>query len=144
MSTETITLFASDGSVQTDPELDPNLEGVLRGLYRKVKDSPKFPMSCNDISLLLAGQEFGFEFGWFYTDKPSETDKVMERFHPHSWATMGRINYDLVLKQFSSKLFQPVPEGIIIVEQGSALYNRYINKHSPLVSQLGLDLMLKF
>lgn len=142
MNTEIpITLFAADGTVKPDPGIDPETERILRDVYQIVIEIPGFPTAdCPTAVDLLYHHGLEPESGWFLVDRLPNENSMIERFLPHFWNTNANRDsiYDLTLPQFNPYLFEPLPKGLIVVEMGNPLYQKYINRNNPLAQQLGL------
>lgn len=140
-----ITLFAADGSIQTNPNWDTRIIEPLQTVYAEIKKSPLFPSGeCISASVdLFFKHGFNIEGGWFLVDRPSEADLITGRFQTHFWSyhreSTGSTIYDLTLAQFNLHLTNPVPQGIIIVEMGTRLWQRYIDANNPIIDHFGLE-----
>lgn len=140
MSAENITLFATDGSIQTNPNLGP-LAVMLTYVSEEIKSLQNYPSCCSNAALMLIRHGFTLQTGWFLTDLPDQQTDVPEivRFRDHSWSLRDEKIFDLTAFQVNPYLIKPLPEGIIVVERGSPLYTRYIDPNNPIVEQFGLE-----
>jgi|SRR3989338_6853907 len=142
MSAETITLFAADGTIDRNPSVEPRLQRALTEIYGRVSHMPLFPKGGECLTATVGlSLEYGLkgQAGWFLVDEPTDPEGVKDRFQTHFWTHAGFTIYDLLHTQFNPFLKEQLPEGIIIVEMGNPLYQRYITPNHPFVEQFGLD-----
>jgi hypothetical protein len=148
MSMEVITYFPSPGYSEAEIALDARQVEILHEAYEQISMNAHFPECCAISADALANKGFSRKTGWFQTDLPNDVSMIPTRnYQGHGWNMLDDKIIDLTAVQFNSFLYEEnrLPSGVIVIQRGNNLFQRYVAKPSPTAKKLGrLDRALKY